>query len=48
MKHAASAAGSGLDDELWASMLEHNRLLLAAVTILCILEGLLGGFFSWS
>lgn len=29
-------------------MLEHNRLLLATVTILCILEGLLGGFFSWS
>ena len=47
MKHAASAAGSRLADELWASMLEHNRLLLAAVTILCILEGLLGGFFSW-
>ncbi|MCC6108311.1 MAG: ABC transporter ATP-binding protein/permease [Atopobium sp.] len=47
MKHAASAAGSRLEDELWASMLEHNRLLLAAVTILCILEGLLGIFFSW-
>ncbi len=47
MKHAASAAGSRLEDELWASMLEHNRLLLAAVTILCILEGLLGSFFSW-
>ena len=47
MKHAASAAGSRLEDELWASMLEHNRLLLATVTILCILEGLLGGFFSW-
>lgn len=47
MKHAASAAGSRLADELWASMLEHNRLLLAAVTILCILEGLLGSFFSW-
>lgn len=28
-------------------MLEHNRLLLATVTILCILEGLLGSFFSW-
>lgn len=47
MKHAASAAGSRLEDELWASMLEHNRLLLAAITILCILEGLLGSFFSW-
>lgn len=47
MKHAASAAGSRLEDELWASMLEHNRLLLATVTILCILEGLLGSFFSW-
>lgn len=47
MKHAVSAAGSRLEDELWASMLEHNRLLLAAITILCILEGLLGSFFSW-
>ena len=37
MKHAVSAAGSRLEDELWASMLEHNRLLLAAITILCIL-----------
>lgn len=47
MRHAASAAGSRLEDELWASMLEHNRLLLATVTILCIVEGLLGSFFSW-
>lgn len=47
MKQAASATDDGLESELWASMLEHNHLLLAAVIVLGIFEGLIGSFFSW-
>ena len=47
MKQTASATDDGLESELWASMLEHNHLLLAAVIALGIFEGLIGSFFSW-